>query len=126
MGIVEAPLAVLAKRPLRAEHAIRARPEPHQPVSLHGLALSRSRAVCQAFVALPGPSLLDRAQVALAAWRDRPRKSTGRINGENGCIKRSRHNGLGGRQGLDYQLVLGETVGHWGRHRGGWAGDRRC
>ncbi|EGZ71290.1 hypothetical protein NEUTE2DRAFT_128686 [Neurospora tetrasperma FGSC 2509] len=96
MSIVEAPLAVLAKRPLRAEHAIRARSES----------------------ALSGPSLLDGAQMAHGARRNRSRKGAGRINGKNWGIKGRRHHGLGGRQGLNNELVLGVVVSHWDRRRG--------
>ncbi|KAK3504359.1 hypothetical protein B0T13DRAFT_390663 [Neurospora crassa] len=105
MGIVEAPLAVLAKGPLRAEHAIGARSQPVEPISLHGLTLPRARAVRQAFLALPGPTLLDGAQMALGARRNRSRKGAGRINGENGVIK-------GVIQVLDYELVLEVLAGH--------------
>ncbi|EGO58381.1 hypothetical protein NEUTE1DRAFT_27976, partial [Neurospora tetrasperma FGSC 2508] len=112
MSIVEAPLAVLAKRPLRAEHAIRARSESVEPISLHGLTLSR------AWAALSGPSLLDGAQMAHGARRNRSRKGAGRINGKNWGIKGRRHHGLGGRQGLNNELVLGVVVSHWDRRRG--------
>ncbi|EAA30110.2 hypothetical protein NCU08256 [Neurospora crassa OR74A] len=115
MGIVEAPLAVLAHSPLRAEHAIGACSQPHQPISLHGLTLSRARAVRQAFLALPGPTLLDGAQMALAARRNRLRKGARRIGGENEAIK-------GVRQVLDYRLVLEVLAGHWDRRRGGGGG----
>lgn len=115
MGIIEAPLAVLAHSPLRAEHAIGACSEPVEPISLHGL---RARTVCQAFEALSGPSLLDGAQMAHGARRNRPRKGAGRINGKNWGIKGRRHPGLGGRQGLKNELVLGVVVSHWDRRRG--------